>query len=466
MASKVRGKERSRGTPLEQVDRILEESAGPLLARDDARSQATIRALAALDAAGADPRAAGVALLAYVSDVVVAHAVELAASPRELGLLLEQIDTVAGIPPAALARDVLGATQLLSLRTAVAIEVQLAFVLAFTGGTAVSLWTLSPRRQLKHMAHAGESDVDARRTRGLAHRLLAGEPPASTRGRDLAGVIVERWQQPDAVLIARGKDAGACSRTMVLEAAAPMLTSILERDQLLTRAHHSEEAMVAAAERRLTRLRFDLHDGPQQDVILLAEDVRLLRSQLDSVMDGQPLRELVLGRFDDLEARLVAIDGDLRRIAAFVESPFLQSEPIPEALARLTDEFAARSGIEPRLELKGDFTTLTDSQQITLLGLIREALSNIREHSDATHVTIVLASRARGISATVTDDGRGFDPETMLVKAAREGHLGLVGMHERVRLLGGRTEIDSRPGGPTVISAILPAFRPVAGGAS
>jgi signal transduction histidine kinase len=56
----------------------------------------------------------------------------------------------------------------------------------------------------------------------------------------------------------------------------------------------------------------------------------------------------------------------------------------------------------------------------------------------------------------VTDDGQGFDPETALVKAAREGHLGLVGMHERVRMLGGCTQIDSRPGGPTVISVSLP----------
>jgi nitrate/nitrite-specific signal transduction histidine kinase len=57
-------------------------------------------------------------------------------------------------------------------------------------------------------------------------------------------------------------------------------------------------------------------------------------------------------------------------------------------------------------------------------------------------------------------DGRGFDPETALVHAARSGHLGLVGMYERVRMLGGVTAIDSRPGGPTVISVSLPAHRP------
>jgi signal transduction histidine kinase len=56
----------------------------------------------------------------------------------------------------------------------------------------------------------------------------------------------------------------------------------------------------------------------------------------------------------------------------------------------------------------------------------------------------------------VTAAGLNFDPETTLVRAAREGHLGLVGMHERVRMLDGRTQIESRPGGPTVVSVSLP----------
>jgi signal transduction histidine kinase len=60
------------------------------------------------------------------------------------------------------------------------------------------------------------------------------------------------------------------------------------------------------------------------------------------------------------------------------------------------------------------------------------------------------------VRATVTDDGSGFEPETALIRAAREGHLGLVGMHERVRMLGGDTQIESRPGGPTVISVVIP----------
>jgi signal transduction histidine kinase len=216
-----------------------------------------------------------------------------------------------------------------------------------------------------------------------------------------------------------------------------------------------EEAWRTAAQRRLARLRFDLHDGPQQDMVLFAEDIRLLREQLAAVLDGHPSKDRVLGRMDDLEARLAAIDGDLRRISAFAESPFLAAEPVPLAVAKVVQEFAARTGIVPETSVEGDFDGLTDSQQITLLGLIREALSNVREHSGAHNVSITLSAGLDGVQASVTDDGCGFDPDVALLRAAQGGHLGLVGMHERVRLLGGQTRIDSRPGGPTTVSVLL-----------
>jgi signal transduction histidine kinase len=196
--------------------------------------------------------------------------------------------------------------------------------------------------------------------------------------------------------------------------------------------------------------------------VLLADDLRLFGSQLASAMAGRPTKKRLLGRLEDLQSRLVALDGDLRRISHAVESPFLKPGSLPESLAQITDAFAARTGIEPTTRLRGDFSQLSDSQHITLLGLVREALSNVREHTDAQQVTISLSADSERVQASITDDGCGFDPETTLIKAAREGHLGLVGMHERVRLLGGRTHIDSRPGGPTVISVSLPAGPPVA----
>jgi signal transduction histidine kinase len=452
---RVDGDDLARGPEFERVGRIFEEASAGLRVPSEVRERAYRMGTYALETATDDPRADAIAALGFAASMVSSVAVELAVRPARLRKLIDRLESAAAIPRVPLGSAVLGSPQLMQLPTALTIQVELVLLLAFARATTVSLWTLWTGGVLKHIEHAGKFEAGSRQTRQLARKLLLGESPKHTKEADVTGVVIDRRQQPPAALIARGGDGSLAERRLLLEAAAPILTVTLERDELLSRRSGAEE-LAASTERRLARLRYDLHDGPQQDVILLGEDLNFFRSQLNSVMNGNPDKDRVLGRLDDLQARLVALDGDLRRISVAVESPFLQPGTLRDTLAQITDEFAARAGIEPDLRLEGDFSQLTDSQYITLVGLIREALSNIREHSDATHVSLELSANADGVEATVTDDGRGFDPEKTLVRAAREGHLGLVGMHERVRMLGGRTEIDSQPGGPTVISISLP----------
>jgi signal transduction histidine kinase len=89
---------------------------------------------------------------------------------------------------------------------------------------------------------------------------------------------------------------------------------------------------------------------------------------------------------------------------------------------------------------------------------VREALANVRRHSDAERVQIALDAGREVIAIEIRDDGAGFDPALAAPRAARDGRVGLVGMRERMRLLGGRTEIRSAPGGPTVVTAELPRW--------
>ena len=216
------------------------------------------------------------------------------------------------------------------------------------------------------------------------------------------------------------------------------------------------ETAPSAAERMLARIRFDLHDGPLQDVHLLAIDLSLFREQLLPSIAGDENRDRLVGRLDDLTAQLVALDGDLRRLITTVQSPFHSPDPLALTLGEIADAFTARTGTRPQVRLAGDFSALSDSQRIALLALMREALSNIRKHSDATSVSITIcAHEQHGVEAEIVDDGRGFDAAGALTSAAHEGHVGLIGMRERVRLLGGQIEIDSRPGGPTRISVKL-----------
>jgi signal transduction histidine kinase len=212
-----------------------------------------------------------------------------------------------------------------------------------------------------------------------------------------------------------------------------------------------------ALERRLARLRFDLHDGPQQEIHLLAQDLQLFREQLAPMLATHPDRARALGRLDDLEAQLIALDADLRRLTSSSHSP-LAGASLTDALMSVAAGFTQRTGIAPRTEITGETESLTDSQQIALLSLVHQALANVRQHSDAEHVTIALSAGENAITVEVCDDGGGFEPDVAGPRAAQAGHLGLVGMHERMRMLGGHTEIRSAPGGPTVVSATLPRW--------
>jgi signal transduction histidine kinase len=112
--------------------------------------------------------------------------------------------------------------------------------------------------------------------------------------------------------------------------------------------------------------------------------------------------------------------------------------------------------------MNGSFDGLTATQKITLMRIVQESLSNVRDHSDAESVKVRLTATRSRLGLEIVDDGRGFDVEERLLQAARSGRLGLVGMGERIRLLGGRFEIESTPGGPTRVRASLPRWRPLA----
>jgi signal transduction histidine kinase len=396
---------------------------GPAISEED-RANAE-RAADALFTGSGGESIAGVRL-AFAAELLATIAIDLAADRDEAGRLVARLQVHGTLPPAALGREVLRNGRMLELPAELAVEVILALVLVFAGGEAIALWN---------------PDQDGR----LAVACRVGEPGApATTARFATSDRLSSVVQIDGVA-----DDDAAGRLLVA-ASAPMLK---RHRQLVT-----APASISAVERRLARLRFDLHDGPQQDVHLLAQDLRLFRDQLAPMIAGHADEGRALGRLDDLEAQLVGLDDDLRQLATTVQSPFQAPDSLSEALRQLTETFAQRTGVIPRTLLRGSLTSLTDSQQIALLSLIREALSNIRKHSDAERVHIAIEAGIEGVRVKVTDDGGGFDPQSTRVRSARAGRLGLVGMHERVRMLGGSTRIDSRPGGPTVITASLPPW--------
>jgi signal transduction histidine kinase len=401
------------------------------------------------------------ALLVAAADLIGAQRLQLAVSPAEAKRMISQLEQDIGLPRIELAREVLRAPELLAMPAGEAARAQLGMLIAFAPLFGVSLWTSDRTGRAICACHVGERRP-SRSAQQLAKRVLAGERIEPSARRVLLGIPVGFADQPVGALIgsANARERELCA--VLMGEAVPMLAALLQRDILVADRAASEHALVEASERKLVRLGFDLHDGPIQDVAVLADDLRLFGDQLEPLLAPLEERSLVRGRIEDLEIQLTALDTGLRRLSGEVQAAsVLLNQPFGAALRDRVGAFATRTGIRPRVTLAGEMRLLSTSQQIALLNIIQEALSNVREHAHASDVEITVSADEHGVRAQISDDGRGFDLESTRMRAAREGRIGLFAMNERVRLLGGDCRIETRPGGPTVVSVVLERWLPV-----
>ena len=213
---------------------------------------------------------------------------------------------------------------------------------------------------------------------------------------------------------------------------------------------------MAAGERRLLRLGFDLHDGPLQEIVALADELRTASTQISAVVPDD-FRQRVRGRFNDVHARLGALDESLRQIAHSIRSTTAVARPVADAveaeLRRAREGDRDRSGAPGRgRPVPVSATPRRSCSSASSRKRCRTCASTARP----ARVSVVLRSRRTFVDLTVTDDGCGFDP-----RGLDTDRLGLAGISERVRLLGGAVEIETTPGAGTTVRATLPQWQAV-----
>ena len=420
------------------------------------------RARALVAAAPGEGDAAGLAVVKLTADCLGALWLERKWSRREIEKLIREVGDITGRSRStlktAIALELLRDPTFLGLPPRMAIEAQLQVVAAFSSVEGVSLWSRDGAERPSCWIALGKAE--SRRAMEAARSTLSGAAPQNGRARMLRAVPVLRWERAHAALVVRASGQAWERCLPIVTQAAEMLGALLERESLLERSSARERALVASSERRLTRLGFDIHDEPVQLVSALAADIALFRRQLARVTLEPRERTVVTGRVEDFQARLAALHAELRSICHSVESGTMVTRPFAEALEREVGRSATRSDIAIRLKVDGDVDSLSDSQRIALFRIVQECLSNVREHSGATDVEVSVSAAHGHVEANVVDNGRGFEVERALVRAASRGRLGLVGLHERARLLGGTCVVVSHPGGPTAVSVVLPRWEP------
>jgi signal transduction histidine kinase len=224
----------------------------------------------------------------------------------------------------------------------------------------------------------------------------------------------------------------------------------VERRRLLGRVYEAQEGQ----DRRLAA---DLHDGHVQS--LAAIGFKLEQARLRLGASGSPeVDELLWQGTKDLSAEVTSLRRTIGRLRPLV----LVEDGLEAALreeAKSACNRAALATCEVTSELEGRLDPVVET---ALFRVAQQALANVVDHAEATHVLVAIERTARGVVLRVGDDGCGFDPDHVQV-LADIAHFGLIAMRERVEALGGRFRVTTGPGRGTVVEARLPLTDPTEG---
>jgi two-component system sensor histidine kinase UhpB len=202
----------------------------------------------------------------------------------------------------------------------------------------------------------------------------------------------------------------------------------------------SGRLVLRAQEEERRRLARDLHDEVNQALTAILLRLEALTQAAPQVGDEvAELKKLV----NQAMAELLHLARQLRPTA-------LDDHGLVPAIESQLRRFSAQTGVRAELHTEGDAKLLDSDKEIVIYRVAQEALSNVAQHAAARHVAMDLSANGHGVELKVRDDGRGFDP------GVEHDSLGLSGMAERARLLGGKLQIDSRPGSGTELTLQVP----------
>ncbi len=217
------------------------------------------------------------------------------------------------------------------------------------------------------------------------------------------------------------------------------------------------EAELAEVQRHLAqgremearRIAQDLHDGPLQEVIALTYQVKDLQ--------GASAGEVGQAELEALQKALQGLARSVRTVCGELRPPTLAPFGLEKTIESHAEEFrAGHPEINLTLDLVRDGQRIPEPMRIILFRIYQEALHNVLRHSKASAVSVRFRVGAKRALLEIQDNGVGFDLPSHWIKLARQGHLGLIGVMERVRDIGGRIRIKTSPGQGTAIQVVVP----------
>ncbi len=208
------------------------------------------------------------------------------------------------------------------------------------------------------------------------------------------------------------------------------------------------QRVVESQEEERARLSRDLHDGISQWLVSIKLQIEAGMIRLASPKPEQ--RQAATAVFEHAADQLSNVMGEVRRISHNLRPAILDDLGLAAALHHLGQEYTLSSGTPVHFDTTGVVDALSDVANTVLFRVAQEALTNIERHAGASHIGIRLTGTAQGVTLRISDDGSGFDAESIALHP-KHG-IGLRNMMERMDAIGGRFEIVSSTDG-TVLTA-------------
>ncbi|CAB5104678.1 hypothetical protein D3OALGA1CA_1650 [Olavius algarvensis associated proteobacterium Delta 3] len=243
----------------------------------------------------------------------------------------------------------------------------------------------------------------------------------------------------------------------LIDAIAQRLGNIVERLKVEKALRDSEEklrylssSLLKAQGQERQRISFGLHDE-------LGQDLAFLKIQLQSIENR--LAEDQKGIKEECKSTQQLLDNiveNIRRISRGLSPTILQDLGLSATLKWMIQDFTDQTQINVSSDLENIDNFFSEEAQIIIYRIFQEALTNIRKHSRATHVSVSIKKTKNSVSFMVKDNGTGFDMQEVAARSWPEKGLGLTTMEERTRILGGPLERFSRKGQGAWISLTIP----------
>jgi two-component system sensor histidine kinase DegS len=205
-----------------------------------------------------------------------------------------------------------------------------------------------------------------------------------------------------------------------------------------------------AQEEERKRISHELHDETIQALVSLSRKLDGLATK------NRELPEEYRQGLEDLWQQTNNIIRDVRRLSQDLRPAALDRLGLLPALEWLADDVAKYSGISTKVNVKGTARRLPEDVELVLFRITQEALRNVWRHAQATQAKITVEFDDNKTKISISDNGKGFEPPPQIDGLARDGKLGLAGMHERAELIGGSIKVSSEKGKGATITVEVP----------